>query len=49
LSDHKRYSGNLEARVQRELTRFPMEVLMGDVHKMDMSVAEALKSHDPRE
>jgi hypothetical protein len=49
LSDHKRYSDNHEARVLLELTRFPMEVLMGDVHKMDMSVADALKSHDPRE
>ena len=49
LSDHKRYSDNQEARVHRELTRFPMEVLMGDVHKVDLQIAEALKSHDPRE
>ncbi len=48
LSDHKRYSDNEEARVQRELTQFPMEVLMGDVHKVDMQVADALKSRDPR-
>jgi hypothetical protein len=48
VSDHKRYSDNHEMRVHRELTRFPMEVLMGDVHKVDLEIAGALKSHDPR-
>ena len=42
MSDHKRYSDNHEARVHRELTRFPMEVLMGDVHKLDIEIADAL-------
>jgi hypothetical protein len=48
LSDNNRYSDNQEARVHRELTRLPMEVLMGDVHKVDMQIADALRSHDPK-
>ena len=48
MSDHKRYSDNHEARVHRELTRFPMEVLMGDVHKLDIEIADALQARDPR-
>lgn len=44
LGDHKRYSDEHEFRVQRSLTREPMEVLMGDVHHVDMSVAEARRS-----
>ncbi len=48
LSDHKRYSDTAEFRVHRDLTRFPMEVLMGDVHKADLDIAQALQSRDPR-
>jgi hypothetical protein len=48
LSDHKRYSDNNEARVHRDLTSFPMEVLMGDVRKADLDIADALQSRDPR-
>lgn len=47
VSDHKRYSDNHEARVHRTLTAMPMEVLMGDVHKTDLDIAEALHSQDP--
>ena len=43
-SDHKRYSDKHEYRVHRSLTREPMEVLMGDVHHVDLAVAEALLS-----
>ena len=48
VSDHKKYSDNHEFRVRRELTRTPMEVLMGDVHRMDLSIADAIATFDPR-
>lgn len=48
ISDHKRYSDNHEARIHRSLTRAPMEVLMGDVHRADISIADAIASRDPR-
>ncbi len=48
ISDHKQYSDNHEFRVHRELTRTPMEVLMGDVHRMDLSIADAIATLDPR-
>lgn len=44
LGDHKRFSDDHEFRVHRSLTRAPMEVLFGDVHHVDMSVAEARRS-----
>jgi len=47
-SDHKRYSDNHEYRVHRTLTAVPMEVLMGDVHRVDMSIADAIATCDPR-
>ncbi|PKP73633.1 MAG: hypothetical protein CVT84_12570 [Alphaproteobacteria bacterium HGW-Alphaproteobacteria-6] len=47
-ADHKRYSDSHEYRVQRTLTRASMEVLMGDVHRIDLSVADAVQSRDPR-
>jgi hypothetical protein len=47
VSDRKRYSDNHEMRVHRELTRFPMEVLMGDVHKADLEIAQVLQSSNP--
>lgn len=47
-ADHKRYSDNHEFRVDRSLTRLPMEVLMGDVHRVDMSIADAIATLDPR-
>jgi hypothetical protein len=43
-SDHKRYSDGHEFHVQRHLTRTPMEVLYGDVHSVDMSIAQARQS-----
>jgi len=47
-ADHKRYSDNHEFRVHRTLTRIPMEVLMGDVHRVDMNIADAIATRDPR-
>ena len=48
ISDHKQYSDNHEFRVHRELTRTPMEVLMGDVHRLDVKIADALATLNPR-
>jgi hypothetical protein len=42
--DHKRYSDSHEFHVQRHLTRTPMDVLYGDVHNVDMSIAQARQS-----
>ena len=42
--DHKAFSDKHEYRVQRELTRMPMEVLFGDVHHLDLSIEDALQS-----
>lgn len=44
LGDHKRYSDEHEFRVQRSLTRVPMDVLFGDVHHVDISIADAMRS-----
>ena len=44
LSDHKRYSDIHEYRVRRTLTRVPMEILMGDVHRADLAIEDALLS-----
>lgn len=49
-ADHKRYSDNHEFRVRLTLTltRTPMEVLMGDVHRGDMTIADAIATRKGR-
>ena len=42
--DHKAFSDDHEFRLQRTLTRQPMEVLLGDVHPLDIRIADALQS-----
>lgn len=44
MNDHKRFSDKHEYRVSRHLTAEPMEVLYGDVHKVDLKVADAIAS-----
>ncbi len=43
--DHKRYSDRHEYHVKLGLTERPMEVLMGDVHHVDLTIAQALSSN----
>lgn len=42
--DHKTYTDRHEFHVRRTLTALPMEVLYGDVHHVDLSIAEAIVS-----
>ncbi len=42
--DHKRYSDKHEYHLKLGLTERPMEVLMGDVHHVDLTIAQALAS-----
>lgn len=42
--DHKHYSDKHEYHLKLGLTRRPMEVLMGDVHHVDLTIAQALAS-----
>ncbi len=46
-SDHKHFSDKHEHRILRDLTERPMEVLMGDVHKVDMNIKDAIQSGIP--
>ncbi len=43
-ADNKTYTDKHEFHVRRGLTARPMEVLMGDVHTVDLTIAEALSS-----
>ena len=42
--DHKHYSDKHEYHLKLGLTERPMEVLMGDVHHVDLTIAQALAS-----
>lgn len=39
LNDHKRFSDKHTPRIEREMERVPMDVIMGDVHHVDMWIA----------
>ncbi|MCK0150431.1 transposase family protein [Marivita sp. S6314] len=43
-ADNKTYTDKHEFHVKRGLTERPMEVLMGDVHTVDLTISEALSS-----
>ncbi|MFN4172142.1 MAG: Mu transposase C-terminal domain-containing protein [Pseudorhodobacter sp.] len=43
-ADNKTYTDRHEFHVRRGLTARPMEVLMGDVNKVDLTISEALSS-----
>jgi len=43
-ADNKTYTDRHEFHVKRSLTARPMEVLMGDVHTVDLTISEALSS-----
>ncbi len=43
-ADNKTYTDQHEFHVRRGLTARPMEVLMGDVHTVDLTISEALSS-----
>ena len=46
--DNKSYTDKHEYHVKRSLTARPMEVLMGDVHTVDLTISEAISSkHKP--
>lgn len=47
-ADHKAYADKHEFHVKRGLTERPMEVLMGDVHTVDLTISEALASKHER-
>lgn len=46
-SNNKVFTDRHEFHVRRGLTRRPMEVLMGDVHTIDLTIAAALASNMP--
>jgi len=43
-ADNKTYTDRHEFHVRRGLTARPMEVLMGDVHTVDLTISEAMSS-----